>query len=219
MKKWLYDHRHGWVFIYGIFYCIWFFSLERANFDFKEIRCFIDDYIPQLEVFVIPYMLWFVFVAFTIATFFFTSRTDFYHCVAFLFIGMTLCLAIFTLFPSKFDRGPEFLGQDIFSEIIRYIHRVDTNTNVFPSIHCYNSIGCTIALIKSETFQTNECTSIGRKRINLSIKLGAAILSILICLSTLFIKQHSFLDFVGAVVLSIIMYAFVYMIPWKKNKH
>lgn len=217
MKKWLKEHSHGWILSYFFVYCIWFFILENLNRDFHPIRCAIDDHVPTLVIFVIPYLLWFVYVAATVLIFFFTDKTDFYQCTAILFIGMTIGLIVFTVYPSEFDRGPSPADKNIFAVLVNLIHRIDSNTNVFPSIHCFNSIACTIAYIKSRTFRTTEQTSEKRRRLNFSVKCASTILTILICLSTMFIKQHSFLDFVGSVVLSTFMYLLVYKVPWEKH--
>ena len=42
------------------------------------------------------------------------------------------------------------------------------------------------------------------------VRRGSFILMILICLSTVFLKQHSVLDGIGAIALSMIMYKLVY---------
>lgn len=216
MKKWLKEHSHCWILSYFFVYCIWFFSLERLDQDFHHIRCALDDHIPTLEIFVIPYLLWFVYIAATVLLFLFTDKTDFLHCTAFLFIGMSISLLVFTLYPSEFDRGPALADNNIFAYLVNLIHRIDSNTNVFPSIHCFNSIACTIVYIKSNTFRTTAQTPKKRRQMNFFVKCSSTVLTILICLSTMFIKQHSFLDFTASVVLSIIMYILVYLIPWRK---
>lgn len=217
MKDLLKKYRHGWILLYFFPYCAWFIYLETAKFDFYEIRCSVDDYIPSIDLFVIPYLLWFVYVALTVSVFFFTDRTDFYRCTAFLFIGMTICLTIFTLFPSTFDRGEEFSDATICGFLVRLIHRIDSNTNVFPSIHCFNSIVCTITYLKSNTFRTTKNSTKKQKSRNRMVKAASAILTVLICLSTVFIKQHSVLDFFGASALALIMYPFIYKISWKRK--
>ena len=43
------------------------------------------------------------------------------------------------------------------------------------------------------------------------------ILTISICLSTVFVKQHSILDFFGSIVLSLLLYPLAYLIPFHKK--
>lgn len=50
----------------------------------------IDDSIPFIEYFVIPYFLWFGYVAAAVAYFFFKNKHDFYRLCGFLAAGMTI---------------------------------------------------------------------------------------------------------------------------------
>ena len=76
---------------------------------------------------------------------------------------------------------------------------MDKPTNVFPSIHVFNSIGCAIALIKSKKFKDNK-----------PMHLFAIISAVLITLSTMFIKQHSFMDAVAASIIAYVLYQLIY---------
>ena len=101
MKSFLQKHRHAWVFLYGFIYLPWFFYLEKhVTTDFHIIHTSLDEKIPFLEIFIIPYGLWFVFIAVTVGYFFFTDKTDFYKLSAFLCIGMTIFLIFSTIYPN-----------------------------------------------------------------------------------------------------------------------
>ncbi|MDI9488049.1 MAG: phosphoesterase, partial [Bacillota bacterium] len=92
------QYRHGLVLVYFFIYMIWFTYLERTvTTEFTPVYSRLDDYIPFLEIFIIPYFIWFAYIFVTVAYFFFTSKQDFYKCCAFLFIGMTICLIIYTI--------------------------------------------------------------------------------------------------------------------------
>jgi membrane-associated phospholipid phosphatase len=156
-----------------------------------------------MEIFIIPYALWFLYIFITVAYFFLTSKQDFYKCCAFLFIGMTICLIIYTIWPNGHYLRVNLntLGRNnIFIDIIRRLYKLDTATNVFPSIHVYNSIGAMIAIRKSESLRNIKW-----------LQISTFILTVLICMSTVFLKQHSVLDIFGGIILSIIMYAFIYL--------
>ena len=56
-----------------------------------------------------------------------------------------------------------------------------------------------------------------RKAIKI-IRLSSLILCILICISTLTLKQHSFLDLVGGCVLFAFYYTIVYIRPFRQTK-
>ena len=72
-------YGHAWVFLYGIIYMTWFGWLEdNVTSKFSLIYSPLDSYIPFIEYFIIPYLLWFVYVAVTCFYFFFTDKQDFY---------------------------------------------------------------------------------------------------------------------------------------------
>ena len=53
--------------LYAFIYLPWFFYLEhKITMDYPGIHILngtIDSYIPFLEIFIIPYLLWFVYIA------------------------------------------------------------------------------------------------------------------------------------------------------------
>ena len=201
IKQLIHRYKHAWVLLYGFIYLPWFMWLEKTvTKDFYVIHSSIDDYIPFVEYFIIPYLLWFIYIAATGIYFFFKDTAGFYRLAAFLVIGMTAFLVISTLFHNGLDMRPETFARDnIFVNLVKLLHTADTSTNVLPSIHVYNSIGAYLAISHSKTLRQNKITHI-----------GSLVLSILIILSTMFLKQHSIIDVVAAIALSTITYLIVY---------
>ncbi len=193
MKTFIQKYGHAWILSYGFLYLPWFFHLEESvTSHYHVIHTELDDLIPFSEYFIIPYLLWFVYVGAAIAWFFFTNREDYYRLCTFLFTGMTLCLLICTIFPNGTDlRVSVDPDKNVFCWLVSLIHRADTNTNIFPSIHVYNSIGVHLAVCRSERFR-------GNRRIT---ALSACLMTA-ICLSTVFLKQHSVIDVLGAILLA-----------------
>ncbi len=210
VQKLLVKYKHGWILSYFFVYMIWFSWLEKhVTTKFNLIHSRLDDFIPFNELFIIPYILWFFYIFITVAYFFITSKQDFYKCCAFLFTGMTICLIIYTLWPNGHNLRVDFntLGRsNLFTDIIARLYKFDTSTNVFPSIHVFNSIGAMIAIHKSERL----CNKKWLQRVTL-------LLTILICMSTVFLKQHSIMDVFGGVLLAIPMYLIVYVPAWGKE--
>lgn len=207
--QFLLNYKHGLILSYFFVYLIWFFILEHTvTKKYTVIHCRLDDLIPFNEVFIIPYYMWFAYIFITVAYFFLTSKKDFYKCCAFLFTGMTICLLIYTIFPNGHHLRVDLnsLGRsNVFIDMLSRIYTMDTPTNVFPSIHVFNSVGALIAIHKSEKLRKIKW-----------LQWFALILTILICLSTVFLKQHSVLDVFGGLVLSVIMYFIVYVPSWVK---
>lgn len=201
IRNFLTKYKHAWVFLYALIYLPWFAWLEQhVTDDFHLIHMAVDDYIPFVEYFIVPYFLWFGYVAAGIAYFFFKNKGDFYRLCSFLFIGMTIFLIISTIYPNGHDLRPESFAHDnLFTNLVAWLYSTDTPTNLFPSIHVYNSLGIHIAVTKSECFK-------GKKK----TKLLSLILCVSIILSTMFLKQHSFFDVLTAFAMAGIMYCFVY---------
>lgn len=188
------------IFVYAPIYLYWFVYIEKHKFaHYAVIHTVIDDYIPFLEVFIIPYYMWFLYVSLTLLFFMFSfDIEDYYKNFFFLATGMTVFLVISTLFPNMHQLRPAVMPRDnIFTHLVQIIYSTDTPTNLWPSIHVYNSIGTMISVHHS-------------KRFNKTGTVIMDIIGILIILSTLFVKQHSFYDVITAFIMAIIFYLFFY---------
>ncbi len=209
IKELILKYRHGFILSYFFIYLIWFTYLENTvTTHFSPIYSSLDDLISFNELFIIPYLLWFVYIFITVAYFFLTSKQDYYKCCAYLFIGMTICLIIYTIYPNGHYLRVDLdtLGRsNIFIDLLSRIYSIDTATNVFPSIHVFNSVGAFIAINKSERLHKKK-----------GLQWATLILTIMICLSTVYLKQHSVLDIIGALGLNLIMYVIVYIPSWEK---
>lgn len=207
IKETVNKYRHAWVFLYGFIYVPWFMYLEKhVQTNFYVIHSPLDDHIPFIEYFIIPYYLWFLFMTVSVLYFFFTSRADFYRLTAFLITGMTFFLIICTLFPNGLNLRPtEFARDNVFVDLVQRLYMVDTPTNVLPSIHVFNTTGVLIAVAHSSRLKTHRF-----------VKSGTYILGILIILSTVFLKQHSVTDVIAALAMACVIYPFVYAAQTKK---
>lgn len=211
LKPFIKKYWHAVMLIYFLIYMPWFgwlntYTPTRAN-PF-EMNSTLDAIIPFNELFVIPYFLWFLFIAGGYVFLFFNNRSDFLKMCSFLYIGMTTCLIIYMVFPNFQTLRIDYstLGRENFLiDAIKFLQAGDTPYNVFPSIHCLNSIGMNIALAKNEWCKKHPWVIV-----------GVTLLCISICLSTVYVKQHSILDAFGAVVLAIPLYFISYSIPWKR---
>lgn len=203
LKTFFKNNKHALFILYFPIYLFCFAWLEARNdLSFTNIHCFIDDWIPFCEVFIIPYLLWFLYVV-VVLIYLYLQRNhleDYYKCVITLILGMSTCLFVYLIFPNAQNMRPtEFANPNIFTDIISFIYASDTDTNVLPSIHVYNSIAIHVGFATSHGFRNRK-----------GWKLASLILCILICLSTMFLKQHSCLDAITAFMLYVVYYALVY---------
>lgn len=205
MKDFIKKYRHAWLILtYLPIYMLWFLALEKfVTKDYYIIRSPLDSYIPFVECFIIPYLLWFPFIAGFVLYFIFKDKTEYYRLCGLLMSGMTVFLLVCTFFPNGLDLRPDLstLGREnIFLDIIRVLHKADTATNVCPSIHVYNSLAVCLAVFTSEHLKT--------RRI---IKGGTLVLTIFICMSTVFLKQHSIIDVFCSLLLAAVLSPVFYL--------
>lgn len=202
IKDFIRKYKHAWVFLYGFIYIPWFFYLEQHNTSgYYIIHSPLDNYIPFIEYFIVPYLLWFLFIAVSVLYFFFTDKEGFYRLFTFLAIGMTAFLIICTVFPNGLNLRPEVFARDnIFVDMVKQLYRTDTPTNVLPSIHVFNSLAVCCAVYHSDALKKHK-----------TVQYVCYIFAALIILSTVFLKQHSVTDVIAATVMAGVIYPFVYV--------
>ena len=200
-------YKHAWILSYFIVYMIWFNYLESTiTTHFNEIHVTLDDYIPFCEYFVIPYILWFGYVAWGVIFTAVHNKTDFYKLCSVLFTGMTIFLVVSTIYPNGHYLRPYYFSHHNFcTSLCEWLYSTDTPTNLFPSIHVYNSLAIHFAVINSKELQSKK-----------TVQLVSLILCVSIILSTMFIKQHSVFDVSTALILGFVMYHLVYVKNWAK---
>ena len=201
-------YRHAWVFLYILVYMPWFLWLEKhVTTNYYVIQTRLDEWIPFNEFFIIPYLMWFGFIAVAFLYFFFTDVPGFYRLAKFMFTGMTIFLIISTAFPNGQDLRPMVFERDnIFVDMVRVLYRADTCTNVFPSLHVFNSISVCIAVHESQALKKHR-----------GVTIVTYVLAGLIILATMFLKQHSVLDVIGACLMACVLYQFVYAAERKRE--
>ncbi|MCH5274016.1 MAG: phosphatase PAP2 family protein [Lachnospiraceae bacterium] len=205
MKDFIKKYRHAWLILaYFPIYLLWFFLLEKnVTKDYYIISSPLDSYIPFVEWFIIPYLLWFPFIAGFVLYFIFRDKSEYYRLSGLLISGMTVFCLVCTFFPNGLDLRPdlETLGrQNIFLDLIHILHKADTSTNVCPSIHVYNSLAVCLAVFTSKHL----------KRAH-AVKAGTLILTAAICMSTVFLKQHSVIDVICAFALAAVLAPVFYL--------
>ncbi len=213
IKKELNKYKHAWPLLYVFIYMPWFLILEH-NFPadypgLHMIHCPLDDMIPFCELFVIPYLLWFLYLPAVFLFLFYHSKNEFYRICAYEFTGMTIALLCYTIYPNGVALRLTDINRDnILVDLVQFLYSNDTSTNVCPSIHVFATLSAYICLIKSPHMKELK----SRQR----IKKCSLILTILICLSTMFLKQHSVIDVICGILLSFVLYIVVFK-WWFKN--
>ncbi len=189
--------------IYMLVYLAAFFFLEQRKTSYHIIRSGLDSYIPFCEIFIIPYVLWFFYVAFTFIYLCLKESEETNKLAVFLMIGMTAFIVVSAIYPNGHRLRPQSFERDnIFTYMVSILYQTDTSTNILPSIHVYNSIAIMVVVARAKEFRKHKLVS-----------LGMQILGILIILSTMFLKQHSVVDVMLALILAAIVQIVVYRRP------
>lgn len=202
------EFRHIFLLIYWPIYGATFFFLEWGlSLDYKPIESALDAKIPFCEFFIIPYLLWFGYMVWIhIYTLLFDVK-QFKKLLYFIMLINTVTLIIFVLFPSKQELRPtQFERDNIFVNTVVNFYKTDTNTNVCPSLHVTNSIAVLFASWNSKGLNTTP------------IRIINIILTFLISISTVFLKQHSIVDVYVGVALCAVAWVIVYFLPFLRDK-
>ena len=170
------------------------------------VHMWLDDIIPFCEWFVIPYVFWYVLIVISLGYFLLYNVESFKRLQTFIIITQVIAMAIYIVFPSRQDLRPaEFPRDNFLTQCVALIYSADTNTGVCPSLHVAYSIGIASVWLKE-------------KGVSRWWKTFVLVAVILICLATMFIKQHSAVDFFAAIPVCLIAEGFVYRDKYFRKK-
>lgn len=205
LKTWIKEHPYALMLGYWIFYLIYFFALEQLAVPAYYLHCPLDDMIPFMPIFIIPYAMWFPMLVISQAYFLFRSKHEFQNLCFFMFTGMTISLLIYTFLPNGLQLRVQEYPNTFFGQIVALLQGIDSPTNVCPSIHVASTLAIHIAVLRYQNFSHPR-----------AVKITTTIISILIILSTMFLKQHSFIDVIAGILLTLLLYPITYHMNWRK---
>ncbi len=150
------------------------------------IHIWLDDIIPFHEIFVIPYVFWYLLIVVSLGYFLLYDVRQFKNLQTYIIITQVVAMAVYIIYPSRQDLRPTQFPRDNFlTDIIALIYSFDTNTGVFPSLHVAYSLGIASVWLKEKTAHP-------------LWKAFVVVAVALICMSIAFVKQHSAADFFAA---------------------
>lgn len=207
MKKPVVDYRHfrlsrlnepqfshlkllaGWI-VYFIMYFLTENLIPASSC--HVMHCFIDDLIPFNEVFVIFYVSWYLLIVGSLLYFMLYNIEGFKNLSKYIIITQVVAMMVYIVYPSRQDLRPEaFADDNLLTQLVGLLYTADTNTGVCPSLHVAYSLGIASVWIKE-------------KDVSILVRTFVVVLAVLICLSTMFIKQHSAVDVIAALPLGLL---------------
>lgn len=185
----------GWI-VYFIFYFLTenLIPAERCH----VIHCALDDLIPFDEFFLIFYCFWYLLLAASLLYFFLYDVDSFKKLQIFIIVTQVVAMAVYILYPSVQNLRPEtFPRENFLTAVMALIYDFDTPTGVCPSLHVAYSIGIASVWLK-------------HKDASKGWKAFVVVSTILISISTAFVKQHSVVDILAALPLGLLAEYIVY---------
>jgi len=152
-----------------------------------NLRTDIDNHIPLLPIFVIPYLFGLVLWLFSIIKINLSNDVKLIKEFNLMIVlASVVSVIIYVLIPTFVTR-PVVLGTDIFPNILNFIYSNDHVYNAAPSGHTFYTI----------------LSFVGLNRLIPDKKYLWGILSVLIIISTVLTKQHNFLDIIVGIVFAL----------------
>lgn len=192
----------GWLVYFAMYFITEYLNPNNSG---TAVSCSLDYKIPFLEIFVIPYVGWYLLIAVSLLYFALYNVENFKRLQIFIIVTQVTAMVIYIIFPNFQPLRPDVYPRDNFlTDIVALLQTADTNSNVCPSLHVAYSIGIASIWLKE-------------KDAKWWIKTLIVIFCILVCLSTAFIKQHSVIDGLVAIPVCILAEGISCFGYWKEK--
>lgn len=199
IKNYFKEHPVIFMGAYTAVYFLIFLILEATITPEYIIHSPIDDLIPFCEYFIIPYLMWFLYVPAALFYLLHNDRDSFWAMAKMMFPGNMVCLLIYALFPNGVMPKHPVEADNIFAQLVNILYYTDTPTNVCPSIHVFDTLSAHIALTRSAPL-----------RGSFAVKATSFAFFIMICISTVTLKQHSIIDVFASLILMLFFERYAY---------
>lgn len=193
-------HKYVWLVLYFPIYIIAFFIIEQntptSGYWVTDLP--LDDLIPFVPGFAVFYVVWYPLFALVGIPTLILDGDAFKRWMYYLIVTLSCTLIFDVLVPNGQHLRPTDVDvTGLGTWIMSIIWAADTPTNVFPSMHVLGCIGDIICCFDSRIFKPWH-------------RVFITVLSILCMSSTVLVKQHAFIDTVGAVAFAVPVALIVY---------
>lgn len=167
----------------------------------------VDDYIPFLPIFVIPYYFYYLNWWLSVWVTSFHSSETFKRMTKVVLSCVIFSGIFYAFYPVRMIR-PEITGNGFFENLVKnFVYKLDVNSvNCLPSLHAVMGTTCALAAIKN-------------KDGNIFGRIWFIFAGVTMAIATVFIKQHYLIDLIAGAALVFIfdgIYALQEKIAYKK---
>ena len=191
--EFLRTHKYWMLALYFPVYLTAFFIIEAntPTEGYWVTDSVIDSYIPFLPSFAVFYILWYPLFAAVGLPALIWDEGAFRRWMYYNMFTLTATLVLDVLIPNGQNLRPEGVeAVDFGTWIMTIIWAADTPTNVFPSMHVLGCLGDILCAVDSKVFKAPWRALI--------------IIACVLCMaSTVLVKQHAFIDTVGALLFAV----------------
>jgi membrane-associated phospholipid phosphatase len=166
-----------------------YFLFNNPTENVLDLSTGLDRMLPFVPSFIIFYDIWYPFIIIGGMILFFLDGNIFKRAALALDIGYLSSYVTFYFFQSTVTR-PDVSGGGIFLYLVRFTYGFDKPYNCFPSIHVLVTFVVCAAILRSRVYSK-------------SWKVFSIIISVLIIVSTVLIRQHVVLDIFGGIIYGI----------------
>ena len=176
-----------------IFQTLLFIIVKLFQHNVHNINIYIDDKIPFLSFFVSFYVIWYLLLILIPILLYKKDYAKLREYAYVYCICGILSTFIFLLFPTTITRAI-FIDDTIPNKVVKCIYRFDNPPlNCFPSLHALESMLWIFYVGLNNKFKN-------------TTRIIITCICVGIILSTLFIKQHSVIDILGAFLVLVLGY-------------
>ena len=206
MIKLFKERSYGWILLFYPMHPLWYFLIQKSAAKPHNIHSFIDDIVVYNEWFALAYVFWYVFMfGGLLLLLAWAERSIFLRTIMLLYTGIAISLVIQAAYHSTIDYRPAaetLTGHPFATQVVKMIYDFDKPFNVFPSIHCFGSLALMMGFWHT------------KMPLKYPLRVLISVIAVTICLSTMFIKQHSSLDFLAAIIITVVLYLVFFLPKW-----
>lgn len=207
VKTFVKNHPHMWWGLFLPLYLAAFFTIEKyVTGPYWVTQLPVDARIPFCPYFIFFYMSWSPLLAVTGIYLLLKDAEGFRRYIWMLAISFFSATLFCVLVPNCQNLRPAGLAvRDIFTWAVQLTYDLDTNTNVFPSVHVLGVVAAVAAVFKTPGLRRS------------GWRVFAVLYGLVIIAATLLVKQHALIDVLAAIPWGLASYWIVFHVIGRRR--